>query len=49
MKSTSQLFEVPAITYSGPRSENALAFKHYNPAEIIDGKTRKEHLRFSIA
>lgn len=37
------------IAYEGPRSENALAFKHYNPEEVIDGKTMKEHLRFSIA
>jgi xylose isomerase len=37
------------IAYEGPRTENALAFRHYNPAEVIDGKTMKEHMRFSIA
>jgi len=37
------------IAYEGPRSANALAFKRYNPSEIIDGRTLKEHLRFSIA
>ena len=37
------------VAYEGPSSENPLAFRHYNPAEVIDGKTMKEHLRFSIA
>src|SRR4051812_15246432 len=49
MKSKSEHFAVPAISYAGPRSEAPLAFKHYDPAEVIDGKTLKEHLRFSIA
>ncbi|HVT74179.1 MAG TPA: xylose isomerase [Lacunisphaera sp.] len=42
-------FRVPTIRFEGPGSANALAFRHYNPAEVIDGKTMKEHLRFSIA
>lgn len=37
------------IKYEGPQSDNTLAFKLYNPDEVIDGKTMKEHLRFSIA
>lgn len=37
------------IIFEGPRSENPLSFKHYNPDEVIDGRTLKEHLRFSIA
>jgi xylose isomerase len=40
---------IGTIAYEGPRTENALAFRHYNPAEVIDGKTMKEHMRFSIA
>jgi len=36
------------IRYEGPKSKNPLAFKHYNPDESIDGKTMKEHLRFSV-
>ena len=28
--------------------ENPLEFKHYNPDEVVDGKTMKEHLRFSV-
>ena len=37
------------IAFEGAQSENPLSFKHYNPDEVIDGKTLKEHLRFSIA
>ncbi|MDP2138455.1 MAG: xylose isomerase, partial [Candidatus Didemnitutus sp.] len=40
---------VGRIAYEGAGSKNALAFKHYNPAELIDGKSMKDHLRFSIA
>jgi xylose isomerase len=39
----------PRIAYEGAKSRNPLSFRHYNPAEIADGKTLKEHLRFSIA
>ncbi|HKB90624.1 MAG TPA: xylose isomerase [Opitutaceae bacterium] len=41
--------KIETIAYEGPKSANALAFKHYNPSEVIDGKTLKDHLRFSIA
>ena len=44
-----QFFNVPRIPFEGPKSANPLAFRHYNPAEMIDGRTLKEHLRFSIA
>lgn len=37
------------IPYEGPASLNPLAFKFYDPTEMIDGKTLSEHLRFSIA
>ena len=37
------------IAYEGAASANPLAFHHYNPEEVIDGKTMAEHLRFSIA
>ncbi len=40
---------VKAIAYEGPDSRNPLAFKHYNPDEVVDGKTLSAHLRFSIA
>ncbi|MDY7215078.1 MULTISPECIES: xylose isomerase [Bacillus] len=37
------------VVYEGKDSTNPLAFKYYNPQEVIGGKTMKEHLRFSIA
>jgi xylose isomerase len=37
------------ISFEGPKSTNALAFRHYDPDEVIDGKTMSAHLRFSIA
>src|SRR3984893_5505589 len=40
--------EVPKIQYGGPKSKNPLEFKHYNPDELVDGKSMKEHLRFSV-
>lgn len=40
--------KIKPIQYEGPSSKNPLAFKHYNPDEVIEGKTMKEHLRFSV-
>ena len=40
--------DVPKIAYGGPKSRNPLEFKHYNPDEVVGGKTMKEHLRFSV-
>jgi len=37
------------IAYEGPGSDNPLAFQHYNPSDLIDGKSMKDHRRFSIA
>lgn len=48
-KSTSHFPGIPTIPYEGPRSTTPLAFKHYNPDELIDGKRLAEHLRFSVA
>jgi len=41
--------EVSKIQYEGPQSRNALAFRHYNESELVEGKTMKDHLRFSVA
>lgn len=43
-----QFPEISRIEYEGPDSKNDLAFKWYNPEEMIEGKTMKDHLRFSI-
>ena len=40
---------VGKIMYEGKDSDNPFAFKYYNPDEIIDGKTMKDHLRFAVA
>ncbi|GIW95107.1 MAG: xylose isomerase [Pirellulaceae bacterium] len=41
--------EVPArIPYEGPQSRNDLAFRWYNEDEMVEGKSMKEHLRFSV-
>src|ERR1700742_5085421 len=40
--------KIPAIPYEGPKSKNPLAFKHYNPDEKVEGKSMREHLRFSV-
>lgn len=45
----SHFSNVPPIVYEGPDSDNPLAFHHYNPDEVIDGKTVSDHMRFSIA
>ncbi len=36
------------IQYEGPKSKNPLAFKHYNPDEVVAGKTMRDHLRFAV-
>jgi len=41
--------EIDRIRYEGPESKSPLAFRHYNEDEVIEGKTMKEHLRFSVA
>jgi len=41
--------DIEKIQYEGIDSKNVFAFRHYNPEEVIAGKTMKEHLRFAIA
>jgi xylose isomerase len=40
--------EVGPIAHEGPGSRNPLSFKHYNPDEVIEGKSMKDLLRFSV-
>ena len=37
------------IKFEGPKSENPLSFKWYNPAQKVMGKTMREHMRFAVA
>jgi len=39
---------IECIPYEGPTSKNPLAFKHYDAGEVVEGKTMREHLRFSV-
>jgi len=47
--SKSHFSKIKTIRYEGASSTNPLAFRHYNPAEIVDGQTMKDRMRFSIA
>jgi xylose isomerase len=40
---------VPKIKYEGAKSDNPLAYKFYNPDEVVAGKPMKDQLRFSAA
>jgi xylose isomerase len=40
--------DIDVIQYEGPDSDNPLAFRWYNPDEVVEGKTMRDHLRFSI-
>lgn len=40
---------ISKIEYEGKSSKNPLAFRWYNPEEVISGKKMKDHLRFAIA
>ena len=37
------------IKFEGAVSDNPLAFKYYNPDQIVAGKTMREHFKFSVA
>ena len=40
--------EVGKVKFEGVGSKNPLAFKHYDPQEVVMGKTMAEHLRFAV-
>lgn len=40
--------DISAIPFEGPDSTNPLAFRHYNPDEIVQGKRMEDHLRFAV-
>lgn len=43
----SDYFTVSKVPFEGPDSKNPLAFKHYNPDELVEGRPMKDHLRFA--
>ncbi|WP_405210865.1 xylose isomerase [Dokdonia sp. Asnod2-E02] len=40
---------IDSINYEGKTSDNPLAFKYYNPDQVVAGKTMREHFKFAIA
>ena len=40
---------VEKVNFEGKDSKNALAFKYYNPDEVIAGKPMREHLKFALS
>ncbi|MDI6834473.1 MAG: xylose isomerase [Rhizobiaceae bacterium] len=47
--STGFFGDIAKVKYEGPESTSPLAFRHYNPDEIVAGKRMEDHLRFAIA
>lgn len=37
------------VEFEGKGSDNAFAFKHYDPKQVVLGKTMEEHLRYAVA
>ena len=46
---SSGFFSIDKIPFEGPDSSNPLAFRYYNPDEIVLGKRMEDQLRFAIA
>ena len=40
---------IDQIKYEGKESDNPLAFKYYNPEQVVAGKTMREHFKFAVA
>ena len=40
--------DIKRIDYEGPDSSNPLAYRWYNAEEVVEGRTMKDHLRFSV-
>lgn len=47
--STGFFGDITEIKYEGEGSTNPLAFRHYNPDEVVLGKRMEDHLRFAVA
>ena len=40
---------IPKIRFEGPATKNMLAFRHYDPDAVVEGKTMRDHLRFAVS
>ena len=47
--STGFFGDIKKIKYEGPDSTNPLAYRFYNPDEVVAGKRLEDHLRFAVA
>ena len=46
----SEIFKgIGQIKFEGVKSDNELAFRYYNPEQVVGNKTMKEHLRFAMS
>jgi xylose isomerase len=41
--------DIKKIPYEGAKTQNPLAFRYYNPDEVIDGKPMREQLKFALS
>lgn len=39
--------QLDRVRYEGTKTTNLLAFRHYNPNELVLGKRMEDHLRFA--
>jgi xylose isomerase len=42
-------FPVERVPFEGPDSTNPLAFRYYNPDDVVMGKRMADQLRFAVA
>ncbi len=47
--STGFFGDIAPVRYEGPESTNPLAYRFYDPDEIVQGKRLEDHLRFAVA
>lgn len=40
---------IGTIQFEGKNSDNPLAYKYYNPDQVVQGKTMREHFKFAMA
>lgn len=41
--------QIPTVRYEGPDTDKELAYRYYNPEQVVLGKPLKDHLRFAVA
>lgn len=41
--------DIAPLRFEGPESSSELAFRHYDPDEVVMGKRMEDHLRFAVA